>query len=51
MNPMDLFYPDCENDFLRLAYTRKIVQMGLEVEAEELEAQSKRAELKNKTRR
>ena len=51
MNPMDLFYPDCENDFLRLAYIRKIIQMGLEVEAEELEAQTKKQELRNKTRR
>ena len=51
MNPVDLFYQDCENGFLKLAYTRKIVQMGLEVEAEELEAQTKKQELRNKTRR
>ena len=51
INPIDLLDPYCENEFLRLAYTRKIVQMGLEVESEELEAQQKKAELRNKTRR
>ena len=51
INPIDLLDPYCENEFLRLAYIRKIVQMGLEVESEELEAQQKKAELRNKTRR
>ena len=51
INPIKFIDPYCNNPFLELAYIRKTVQMGLEVESEELEAQQKKAELRNKTRR
>ena len=51
INPIHFIDPYCDNPFLELAYIRKVVQMGLEVEAEEMEAQQKKAELRDKTRR
>jgi len=32
LNPVDLLFTDCENEFLRLAYIRKIAEIGIEQE-------------------
>ena len=32
LNPVDLIFPDCENEFLRLAYMRKFAEIGIDHE-------------------
>lgn len=43
LNPVDLLFPDCENDFLKLAYIRKIAEIGIDQENKAYERAQKNA--------
>ena len=44
LHPVDLFYPDCENEFLRLAYLKKIAQVSIEHENKQIQEAEEQAE-------
>ena len=46
LDPVGLFYPECENPFLRLAMMRKIAEFGIEYEAEAMEQAQREHESK-----
>ena len=37
LNPVDLFNPNCENQFLRLSYMKKIAEISVEYENEKMD--------------
>ena len=43
LNPVDLLFPDCENDFLKLAYIRKIAEVVIDHENKAYERANKNA--------
>ena len=43
LNPVDLLFPDCENEFLRLAYLRKIAEVGIDQENKAYEREQQNA--------
>ncbi len=44
LNPVDIFYPECDNLFLKLAYMRKIAEVSVEHEANQMEEAEQQAE-------
>ena len=44
LHPVDLFDPHCENEFLKLAYLKKIAQVAIEHEAQQMEEAEEKAE-------
>ena len=44
LNPVDLFYPECDNLFLKLAYMRKIAEVSIEHENQQIQEAEEKAE-------
>lgn len=44
LNPVDLFFPECQNEFLRLAYLKKIAEVSIDHESEQMREAEEKSE-------